>query len=180
MVYLMLATGFEEIEALTVADVMRRANIDVKLVSCENTDMVSGAHKIAVKSDISLSECSLDMAEMIVLPGGMPGTKNLLNNKVLCDFILSANDKGVKISAICAAPMVLGKLGLLTEKEAVCYPGFESELIGAILPSKRVVSDGNITTSVGPGSAMEFSFRLVEILKGTEISEKLKGDMLVQ
>lgn len=180
MIYVMLANGFEEIEALTVVDVLRRASLDVNLVSCEESLSVKGAHEITVQADVFLSECSLAKAEALVLPGGMPGTLNLRKNEALIQLLKDAHKKEIKIAAICAAPMILGQIGLLCGLKAVSYPGFEEDLIGSIPSEDRVVTDGFITTSKGPGTAMEFAFRLVELLKEKETAEKLKGDMLAR
>ncbi len=177
MVYVFLADGFEEIEALSVVDILRRGEIGVKTVSITDNKTVMGAHSIPVIADIYFSEISDDI-ELIVLPGGMPGTTNLLKCDNLCTLISDENKKGTLISAICAAPMILGNLGILKGKTATCYPSFEKYLDGATIGDKSVCIDGNIITSRGPGTASEFAFAITEVLKGKETKDKLCGDML--
>ena len=133
-----------------------------------------------MEADRLLSDVHPEEASMIVLPGGMPGTMNLIENPELVALLKKAYEEKIKLAAICAAPMILGKLGFLDGKSAVCYPGFESELKGAFIPDLRVVTDGEITTYKGPGTALEFAFELVKILKDEKIAEKLKGGMLAK
>ena len=176
MVYVFLADGFEEIEAIAPIDIMRRANIEVKTVGVTGKT-VTGAHGIEITSDLSLGDVSLCDANLLFLPGGMPGTTNLLENNTLKDLILSANEKGIYISAICAAPMILGSLGLLNGKKATCFPGFEEYLNGAALSSKKVVFDGNTITSKGAGTAHLLGFKFVEILKSKDLADELFSAM---
>ncbi|MDQ2085627.1 DJ-1/PfpI family protein [Herbivorax sp. ANBcel31] len=176
--YIFLAEGFEEIEAVTVIDTLRRAEIDIKTVSMSESLEVKGSRDVILKADILFDENAFEDAQILILPGGMPGTKNLAESSKLAD-VLKSHAKGDKyIAAICAAPMVLGKLGLLSGKEATCYPSFESYLDGAKIKEDRVVVDGNFITSKGPGTALEFSLKLVEILKGKELSDKLRKAMI--
>ena len=179
MVYVMLADGFEEIEALTVVDVLRRAEVEVQTVSVAERSVVSGAHRIPVQADRLLSECRLEDTELIVLPGGMPGTTHLFQSPSLREFLDSAVKAQKMIAAICAAPMILGELGYLSGKKATCYPGFEPHLKGANVTDERVVQDGRFITSKGPGTAMEFALYLANCLKGEQISSKLATGMLV-
>ena len=158
MIYLFLADGFEEIEALTPVDVLRRCGKDIKTVSID-TEYVTGSHKITVKADMTIESLSED-GEMYILPGGMPGADNLEKCKKLCEILTKANESGKYIAAICAAPKVLGKLGILKGKKAVCYPGFENALLGAEITNSPVVKDGNIITANGMGSALAFSLAL--------------------
>jgi len=177
MVYVMLADGFEEIEALTVVDVLRRAGIDVSTVSISDSKTVTGSHKIPVISDILLGDADLDNAEMVVLPGGMPGTENLYNNHVL-EKSLAHRVKNEKwIAAICAAPIILGRRGYLKGMEAVCFPGFEEELDGASVKSDKVVISNKIITSKGPGTALDFALTIVSVLKDENTARKLKAGM---
>lgn len=177
MVYIMLADGFEEIEALTVADILVRAGIDMQTVSVYNNDIVTGAHGIKVVPDMNL--CDIDNNyEMIVLPGGMPGTLNLQKNHDLEEMILDAYDKNKYIGAICAAPMILGELGLLKERKATCYPSFENHLHGAKCSLDSVCVDGNIITSRGAGTAHDFAFEMVKLLKNSELAEELRSGMI--
>ncbi len=166
-VYLHLAEGFEEIEAVTVVDVLRRADIDVETVSISGKKEVTGAHKITVTADKLFKEINYDKGTMIVLPGGMPGTLNLGNHAGLTEKIKAYAKQDKWLAAICAAPMVLGRLGTLNQKSATCYPGFEKELSGAnYLASVPVVQSGKIITSRGPGTAILFALKIVEVLIG--------------
>ena len=178
-VYVHLANGFEEIEAITVVDVLRRAESDVETVSITENLWVTGAHGIGVKADQLINDIDYDSGKMIVLPGGLPGTTNLAENSKLIDQIKSYNNQNKWVGAICAAPMILGEKGLLEGKTAVIYPGMESHLKGAKVGRKNVEVDGNIVTSKGPGTAMEFAFKLVELLKGKEAIKQLKEEMLL-
>ncbi|MBE6593356.1 MAG: DJ-1/PfpI family protein, partial [Ruminococcaceae bacterium] len=149
MVYMFLAEGFEEIEALCPLDLMRRAGIAVTTVGVGG-EYITGAHAITVRADISADEFDAhsfkNKTDMIFLPGGMPGTLNLEASEVVCDAIRSAYEESKYIAAICAAPSILGKMGLLIGKNAICYPGFEGYLEGATISDERVVLDGNILT----------------------------------
>ena len=152
MVYFFIAEGFEEIEALCPLDLLRRAGVAVKTVGIGG-DMIRGAHGITVQADIPEGLYADAAPEMVILPGGMPGTLNLEKNKTVSDFIDYAVKNNKLIAAICAAPSILGHKGLLEGKEATCFPGFENELDGATISDKYVVTDGNIITARGMGSA---------------------------
>ena len=179
MVYVHLAEGFEEIEALTVVDLMRRAQIDVQTVAMGEDKMVTGAHGIAVQADILQEEADYSASEMLVLPGGMPGTTHLMENETLGREIQSYVQIGRWVAAICAAPMVLGHLGVLEGKQATIYPGMEMHLIGATpIHEQKVVKDGRIITSKGPGTAMDFALALVEELKGKSAADELRGELV--
>ncbi|MBO7288641.1 MAG: DJ-1/PfpI family protein [Clostridia bacterium] len=177
MIYVMLAEGFEEIEALAFVDILRRANIDVQTVSADNSDTVAGSHGIIVVPDIKLKNVC-EIGEGIVLPGGLPGTYNLRDNPDVIKLIEKHNKAGKYIAAICAAPSVLGKFGFLENKKATCYPSFEEELVGAVCSSERVVVDGNVVTSRGAGTAHDFAFKFVELLKGESEAYKIRSSML--
>jgi len=177
MVYIMLAEGFEEIEALSVVDILRRGEVDAKTVSVYNTPMVCGAHGIEVKADIMFDDIENDI-DAIVLPGGIPGTPNLQSNKNLEKLILDCAAKGIFVAAICAAPMILGELNLLENRVATCYPSFEKHLKGAILSEDRVCVDGKFITSRGAGTAHDFAFTLLKLLKNPEIKNKIREGML--
>jgi 4-methyl-5(b-hydroxyethyl)-thiazole monophosphate biosynthesis len=157
-----LAEGFEEIEALAVVDVLRRNNIEVETISIQDSIYVTGGHKIEVKADKLFDEVNYNDVEMIVLPGGMPGTLNLQKHKKLEELIIEFAKGNKRISAICAAPIILGKLGILKDKRAICYPGYEKELIGAQICDKAVVVDNNIITSKSMETAIEFGFAIVK------------------
>lgn len=167
MVYLFLAEGFEEVEALTPVDFMRRADIEVTTVGVGG-EYITGAHGITVKADVCDSDVSANDAdiEMVVLPGGMPGTLNLQASAKVNEFIDRAYDKGAFIGAICAAPSILGEKGLLKGKMAVCYPGFEDKLLGATVFQAGVICDGNIITANAAGAAVDFAAQLIAALKG--------------
>ena len=172
MVYIFLAEGFEEIEALAPLDLLRRAGVEVRTVGVGSRTVV-GSHSIPVVADMLDTELRDDSPEMIILPGGMPGTLNLNASEIVHKAIRNAVDSGAYICAICAAPLILGRLGLLSGKEAICYPGFEDELVGAKISEKTVAVDGKIITAKGMGAAIDFGLTLVAILKGNEIAENL-------
>lgn len=179
MIYLHLATGFEEIEALTCVDILRRAGMDVNMVSVTDKKEVTGAHGIPVTADLLFGEADYDACGMILLPGGMPGSANLFAHQGLCKQILRFQSEGKWLAAICAAPgVVLGQLGILKGKKAVCYPGFESDMTGAEVATDPVALDGKIITSRGPGTAYLFAFKIVELLASPEKANELKSGML--
>jgi 4-methyl-5(b-hydroxyethyl)-thiazole monophosphate biosynthesis len=164
MIYIFLADGFEEIEALTPVDVFRRANLPTTTVSIMESRTVTGSHHIPVIADKLFAEVDLSDADLLLLPGGMPGTKHLGDCKPLCDAVVAHASSGKPTAAICAAPSVLGKLGLLSGKEAICYPGFEDALVGATVSEKKVVRDGNIVTAAGMGVALDFALECLCLL----------------
>ena len=169
-----IAEGFEEIEALCPLDLMRRAGLEVVTVGI-GSSAVTGAHKITVNTDIKDSDFDTDSNfDMIFLPGGMPGTLNLANSKVVIDAINKAAAQQKYIAAICAAPSILGDMGLLDGKEAICYPGFEDRLVGATISDSRVVLDGKILTAAGMGAALDMGIKIVEIFCGKEKSDSLR------
>ncbi len=178
MVYVFLANGFEEVEALTAVDLMRRADIQVKTVSIMEDKLVYGAHGIGVEADILFRQGLYDKCAMLILPGGMPGTTNLCNHKGLNEELQHFYDAGKPIAAICAAPMVLGRAGLLVGHEATIYEGMESELTGAVVRNDRVVISKNIITSKGPGTAMDFALALISYLKGAESAKAVSAELL--
>lgn len=167
------ATGYEEVEALTVVDILRRAGIETNMVSVTDDKMVKGAHGITVEAD-KLFEDIDDAADMIVLPGGIPGTPNLKAHKGLEDMIKRyADNKDKYLAAICAAPTVYGEMGLLKERVATCYPGMEDGLNCSAALEDKVVIDGHFITSRGMGTAIHFGLALVGILTDSETAEKL-------
>ena len=179
MIFVFLAPGFEESEAICPIDVLKRAEFDVVTVSITDDREVMGAHGITFKTDIILSQLPSCHPEAVVLPGGMPGTKNLDACDELKKMIMKAHDDGALLCAICAAPMILGKLGLLEGKKATCYPGFEQYLAGATVGG-RVRTDGNIITACGMGAAIEFGLAIVEELKGKNESQKIKDAIMAR
>ncbi|MGL5262868.1 MAG: DJ-1 family glyoxalase III [Bacteroides sp.] len=180
IVYLFLADDFEEIEALTVVDVLRRADLQVRTVSVTDSLTVRGAHGIPVVCDALFSNSSFDKVKALVLPGGMPGAETLGKHKGLTELLKKEINSEVIIAAICAAPMVLGQLGLLKNRKAVVYPGFESKLEGAYIQNDLVVVDGNIITGKGPAAALPFAFMLAEKLAGKNVVEQLRKDMCAE
>lgn len=163
MLYVFLADGFEETEAIAPIDVIRRAGLEVKTVGV-GSDMPCGAHDIYVRADCT----EIDMEDMdgIILPGGMPGTLNLQKNPMVNRAIEHCRQNGKLIAAICAAPMILGELGYLDGKNAVCFPGFEDSLGEANILSDGVVRDGDIITAKGAGKALEFGAAIVDYFMG--------------
>ncbi len=179
MVYVFLAPGFEEIEALAVVDVLRRAELDVLTVGV-GEDFVIGSHQIPVACDIAEKSLIFDeKTEAIVLPGGMPGTLNLEKSETVQKAIDWATQNEKLVCAICAAPSILGHKGLLNGKSATCFPGFEEELFGADISKDYVVKDGNIITARGMGSAIEFGLQIAEVLTSRENAQKIRASLQI-
>ncbi len=177
MVAVLLANGFEEIEALTVVDILRRGGIKVQTVSIEQEKWVCGAHEIRVEADCTAAEFQLDGMQAIVLPGGGLGTTNLKKSKWVEQLLRQAQEAGAFLCAICAAPSVLGKYGYLQGKKAICYDGFESQLTGAQIMDQPVVMDGTIITSKGAGTAHLFGFEILRKLKDAATAMQVKESM---
>ncbi len=177
-VYIFLAEGFEEIEGLTVVDILRRAGITIEMVALGSEKKVTGSHGISVEADVTFDEKDLTDGDLYVLPGGMPGTKCLAGDRRLGKLLTWAKAEGKKVAAICAAPSVLGGLGLLEGETATCYPGFEEKLTGAKISTEEVVISGQMTTSRGMGTAIPFALELVAQLKSREESEKLRKGII--
>ena len=173
-----LAEGFEEIEAISIIDVLRRADFKVEVVSITGELEVTGSHNIKVTADAFFEDIDYSVIDMIVLPGGMPGAANLKAHSGLREQILNFNDSVKPLAAICAAPMVFGNLGLLKEKRATCYPGFEDELHGAIITGADVEEAGNIITGKGAGVAIQFALKIVEKYKGADEARELAKKMI--
>ena len=179
MVYVFLAPGFEEIEALAVVDVLRRAELEVLTVGV-GEDFVIGSHQIPVACDIAEKNLILDeKVEAIVLPGGMPGTLNLEKSATVQKAIDWATENEKLVCAICAAPSILGHKGLLNGKNSTCFPGFEDELFGAEISKDYVVKDGNIITARGMGSAIEFGLQIAEVLTTKENAQKIRASLQI-
>ena len=177
MFYIFFANGFEEVEAIATLDVIRRANIEIESVGIGSKN-ISGSHGITVVCDRTIDEISVsDSLEGIILPGGMPGTTNLFNDIKVNNFIDYCNSKNLFICAICAAPMILGRKGLLNGKKAVCFPGFENELSGAEITDEYVCVDGRIITAKGMGSAVKFGLAIVSEVLGNETAKKLESTL---
>lgn len=178
MIYLFLASGFEETEALAPLDILRRADLDVVTVGV-GAKVVTGSHKIPVYCDVM--DCEIYPDENctgVILPGGMPGTLNLEKSQTVQSFIDYANKNNITISAICAAPSILGHKGLLNGKKAVCFPGYEEQLVGADVLQTAVCTDGNIITACGAGAALKFGFEIVKAYCGEEKKKHLEAAML--
>lgn len=173
-VYVFLADGFEEIEAFAAVDILRRADVQVQVVSVTPDEIVRGSHDIPVLCDKNIENCDFFDAALLLLPGGMPGATTLGESEDLKKLLLNFNAQKKPIAAICAAPMVLGKLGILKGLKATCYPGFEQYLEGAECTGALVEKDGNIITGRGPGAAFAFAFTVVELLLGKEKVSELK------
>lgn len=177
MIAVLLADGFEEIEALTPVDMLRRAGLEVVTVGI-SSKVALGSHGIPVICDRLPSEVELDKISTVIFPGGMPGSLNLDASPFTDEIISSVTSRGGRVAAICAAPLVLGRRGLLKGKRATCYPGFENELLGATVTDELVVTDGNITTAKGMGAALEFAKELVTLLVGKEKAEELSSAIM--
>jgi 4-methyl-5(b-hydroxyethyl)-thiazole monophosphate biosynthesis len=180
MIYMFLADGFEEVEALCPLDVLRRAGLEVTTVGI-GKDTIIGAHGITVQADIPDVLYRDSNPDMIILPGGMPGSSNLDRSKTVDAALRAAARKGAFLCAICAAPMVLGKRGYLNGKKAVCYPGFEEYLEDAeVSQTETVVRDGNIITAKGMGVALDFGLELVRALKDNETAEQIRSSVFAK
>ena len=172
-VYVFMADGTEEVEALTVIDLLRRARVDVVTVSAMGEKQVTTSHNIKVEADELYGQSDYMDGDMIVLPGGMPGTLHLKNHEALRKVLFAYKDAGKYLAAICAAPSVYGWNGMLEGKKATCYPGFEEELKGAIATGEGVVTDGQFITSKGLGTAIDFSLELITLLDSAETAENI-------
>lgn len=172
-VVVMLAEGFEEIEGLTVVDLLRRAEVEVNMVSITGNLFVTGSHNIMVKADTLLEEETFDETDMIVLPGGMPGTKHLGEHYQVISLLKEFYEKDKYIAAICAAPSILGLNGLLKGKKATSFPSFRDKLLEATVVDEKSIIDGKIITSKGMGTAIDFSLDLIKILKDKETSDNI-------
>lgn len=177
MVYLFLANGFEEIEALTPVDILRRGGVEVTTVGIGGTE-IKGSHNITVQTDISDKDFSvMDRVEGIILPGGMPGTKNLERSSTVIKAIRYCFERNMVIGAICAAPSILGHMGILKDKKATAFPGFERDLFDAQTDGDYVTVDGNIITARGMGVSVEFALALLTALKDSETALKVKNSI---
>jgi 4-methyl-5(b-hydroxyethyl)-thiazole monophosphate biosynthesis len=179
-VFVHFADGFEEIEALAPVDILRRAGCEVTMVSMMGRKEVSSSRGVKIIADKLFEEVNYAEADMLVLPGGMPGSKNLDEHQELRNKLLEANKKGKLLGAICAAPMVLGHLGILNGKKATCYPGNEPDLKGATHTGASVQVDGNIITAKGAGVSIKFGLALVEALLSKDKANEVKTKMMVE
>ena len=178
-VYVFLANGFEDVEALIPIDVLRRGGADVVTVSIvEDSQVVETAHGVQIVADAMFDDCDYSDADLLMLPGGMPGASNLYDHKGVCKAVLAQFQAGKKVSAICAAPaVVLAQLGVLDGKQATCYPGFERMLTKAHYTGDLVTVDGNITTAEGPAAAFPYAYELLSQLVSKEVSDQIAEGM---
>lgn len=174
------ANGFEEVEALTVVDLLRRADFQLSIVSITNEKQLTGSHNIRIEADQLIEQLDFDSLDLLILPGGMPGTLHLAENQLLCEQLKKQYAAGKTIAAICAAPTVLAKIGLLKDKKACCYPGMENELVMAIPTSLPVTRDANIITSRGVGTAIPFALSLIEEFCGKEKRDSLAAAIVFE
>lgn len=170
---MMVANGYEEIEMLTVVDVLRRAGMTCDIISVTGERKLTSSHKVTVEADLKYEEADFDSYDALVIPGGMPGTINLGEHGGVCEQLKKAHEAGKLIAAICAAPTVFGKLGLLEGKKAICYPGLEDQLTGAIVTCEPAVRDGNIITSRGMGTAIDFALAILAYYEGQEAAAEM-------
>lgn len=173
MIYTFLAPGFEEIEALTTVDILRRAEFGVKTVGIGGKS-ITGSHGISVLTDMEDSDVVTEGIEAVVLPGGMPGTLNLEKSPIVRAVVEYAFESGILIAAICAAPSILGHLHMLNGREAICFPGYEQELFGARISEKHVCEDGPFITAKGAGVTVDFALKIVEKLANPSLSLKIR------
>ncbi len=178
MVYVLLAEGFEEIEALGFTDILRRAGIDTMLASADNSDTVKGSHGIKVCADVHIDDIDYATADAVVLPGGLPGAYNLRDSERVKKLLDYAFDNGKIMGAICAAPYVYDTFGYLKETHATANPGFADKMTNCIFCSGRVVTDGNFITSQGPGTTHEFAAAFIEKFKSKKLADELIDEML--
>jgi len=177
MVYILLAPGFEEMEALVPADLLRRAGLDVALVSTAG-EFVPGGHNIAVKADLALSQVDLNDLELLILPGGGVGVADLGKDPGVEALVRQAAASGKKLAAICAAPSLLSKWGLLEGRQAVCYPTWADKIADAtFLPGEKLAQDGNIITGQAAGASFEFGLKLIEVLAGADTAERVRKEI---
>lgn len=176
MIYIFLANGFEECEALVPLDILRRAGIEIKTVGIGSKTVI-GSHGIPVVCDLEEKEVSKNELKGIILPGGMPGTINLENNSIVQEYIDFSYENNLLIAAICAAPSILGHKNLLIGKKATCFPGFEKDLLGANVVNNPVERDENIITAFGAGAAFPFGFEILSYINGQKSSEEMQKQM---
>lgn len=177
-VYVFLADGFEDVEALIPVDVWRRGGLDVTTVSIMGDYTVESAHGVRMMADTLIEDVDVSDADLLFLPGGMPGASNLYGNQQVCEAVKAQAEKGKKVAAICAAPaVVLGQLGILNGKRATCYPGFENMLEGATYTGGLISIDGNITTGEGPAAAFPFAYDLLGQLVSPQVADQIAEGM---
>ena len=177
-VYVFLANGFEDVEALIPVDVLRRGGVEVVTVSVvEGTQIVETAHKVQIVADAMFDDCDFSDADLLMLPGGMPGASNLNAHEGVRQALLKQHAAGKRVAAICAAPLVLGGLGILRNRRATCYPGFEQTLEGATYTGDLCTVDGNVTTGEGPAAAFPFAYSLLAQLVDEQTAQQIATGM---
>jgi 4-methyl-5(b-hydroxyethyl)-thiazole monophosphate biosynthesis len=169
-----LGTGYEEVEMLTVVDMLRRAGISIDMVSITGSKEVTSSHNVTIVADKLLEEADFEQAQMLILPGGIPGTPNLRACEPLCARLQSFAAEGKWVAAVCAAPTVLGELGILKDKKATCYPSFKDKLATGDYVKKPVVVDDHVITSRGMGTCIDFGGAIIEALKDKESADSVK------
>ena len=178
-VYVFLANGFEDVEALIPVDVLRRGGLDVTTVSAVgDSQVVESAHGVQIVADTMVEDCDFSDADLLLLPGGMPGASNLYEHEGVCEAVVAQNEAGRRVAAICAAPaVVLAQLGVLNGRRATCYPGFEQLLTEAEYTGELVTVDGNVTTGEGPAAAFPFAYELLRQLVSAEVANQVAEGM---
>ena len=176
-VYEFLANGTEEVEALITVDILRRGGVDIKMVSTTSSEYIESSHGIVIKCDQMIEDSDFSDADMLLLPGGQPGTTNLLNHEGVRNAISAHYAAGKKIGAICAAPMILGDLGILKGKKATCFPGCENGMIGAEYTRELYTIDGNIITGEGPAATFPYAYAILEMFVDKQTVENIKEGM---
>lgn len=179
-VLVLFAQGFENVEALMTVDILRRGKVDVVNASITEEDVVTASNGVSILADATLDQVELDEFDAVILPGGMPGTTNLSESDVVRKIVMAMNEAGKIVAAICAAPSVLGKYGLLKDKNASCFPSFEDKLIDAKVNDKPVNIDGNIVTSRGLGTSEDFAYALLGMLMGEDMVKEIKAKTVYQ
>lgn len=177
-IYQFMANGFEDVEALAPVDILRRGGQEVVTVSVTGSEFVTSAHGVTLKTDAVFEDVDLSDADLLMLPGGMPGSTNLNEHEGLRNAIVKQYEAGRRIAAICAAPMVFGSLGLLDGKRATCYPGCEETMTGATYTKELVTIDGNIITGEGPAAAFPYGYAILEIFGGKTVADQLREGMM--
>ena len=179
MVYIILGTGFEEIEAVAPCDILRRGGVEVKFAGIGGT-LIKGGNGITVQADCTVEEMDLENMELIMLPGGMGGVRSILGSEAAMNAVRYAYENGRLVSAICAAPTILAKLGITDGKHATVYPGMEDQMGSAMMEAVNAVRDGKVLTGRAPGAALDFGYMLLEELKGAEVAQNVRSGMVYQ
>ena len=177
-IYQFMAEGFEDVEALAPVDILRRGGQEIVMVSITGSEYVTSAHGVTLKTDALFDDVDLADADLLMLPGGLPGSTNLNAHEGLREALVKHYESGKRIAAICAAPMVFGSLGLLEGKRATCYPGCESTMTGAEYTKQLVTIDGNIITGEGPAAAFPYAYAILEIFAGKAVADQLREGMM--